>query len=333
VARKALVVGVSRNIGSAVFEELLRRGYELTGYSRSVKPEELGFGGVNWFMGDRDDRESFKKQLGAGRYDIVVDLAAFKLEDVEFAYEVFRNCGHYLVVSTAGVYGIVPPSLQPIREDIPLNPVSDYGKRKLAIERFCMAMYMQNGWPVTIVRPNHTYGRLRNLFRHVGTDNYWLDRIMKGKPVVVGNGQIYRSFTHVGDTARMIAGILEHPMNTVGQVYNTTNPHADTWETWHKAVMRALGRETELIELTCDFLRSYDIPGYYAFSTSWRYNSICSTDKLKRDVPEFTQQISLEEGLKKQVEYIIERGLIKNCEEAPWEDIAVADYRKACLKD
>jgi nucleoside-diphosphate-sugar epimerase len=191
-----------------------------------------------------------------------------------------------------------------------------------------MAMYMQNGWPVTIVRPNHTYGRLQNLFRHVGTDNYWLDRIMKGRPVVTGNGQIYRSFTHIDDTARMIAGILEHPQNTIGQVYNTTNPHADTWEDWHKAAMKALGKETELVEVTCDFLRGYNPPGYYTFSTSWRYNSICCMDKLKRDVPEFTQQVSLEDGVKKQVEYILEKGLIKNYEEVPWEDMVIADYRK-----
>ena len=330
MSKKALILGISANIGSAVGEELLCRGYDITGYSRS-KPTHTGLKDVRWIQGDRADRNSFKKLLRVSKYDVVIDMAAFKHEDVEYAFETFRDCGHYVVASSAAVYGIVPLNLQPIREDIPLNPVSEYGKNKVAVEKFCTGMHRIYNWPVTIIRPNHTYGRLNSVFRHINQENYWLDRILKGKPIIVGNGQIYRSFTHVEDTARMVAGILEHPEKTIGQVYNTTNMYANTWAEWHAGVMQALGKKTQLVELTCDFLKPYNPPGYFSFSTSWQYNSICCTKKLRSDI-EFTQQITLEEGLKKQIEYVLQRDLIPNCEESLWEDVVIADYRKTLTK-
>src|SRR5207249_719345 len=63
----------------------------------------------------------------------------------------------YIFISSATVYA-KPPARLPLTENAPLgNAWWDYAQKKLACEQWLRERHDQIGFPVTIVRPSHTY--------------------------------------------------------------------------------------------------------------------------------------------------------------------------------
>ena len=85
-------------------------------------------------------------------------------------------------ISSASAYQ-TPPAHLPVTESTPLvNPHWQYSRDKIACEELLNRAHRDDGFPVTIVRPSHTYDE-RTLPMHGG----WtaVERMRQGKPVVV----------------------------------------------------------------------------------------------------------------------------------------------------
>ena len=136
---------------------------------------------------DIRDKESTRRALGILEFDAVVNWIGFVPEHIETDLDLFRGrIGQYVYISSASVYE-TPPSKLPITENTPLsNPFWQYSRDKIACEDRLMRAYLEEQFPVTIVRPSHTYDRSNLPLKGRYTP---IDRMRKGKKVIVhGDG-------------------------------------------------------------------------------------------------------------------------------------------------
>lgn len=133
----------------------------------------------------RDPDAEFRKSVGAA------------VEVLEFAR---RQAVHprIVVLSSAAVYGIVEHL--PIPEDAPLNPISPYGRSKLAIEQRCRQAGREDGLEIAIVRLFSVYGP--GLRKQLFWDACRKFSQQDGR--FGGSGNERRDWLHVGDAVRLI---------------------------------------------------------------------------------------------------------------------------------
>lgn len=251
---KALVIGGFGNIGLGITKLLCQEGYEVTVLTvpeagENPMPE------VRWLQCERRDQEAMEKLMDGNDYEVVIDMACFLESDARQDVTLFPKMEHLVVSSTGAVYGPLHGREIPIREDMERRPDWSYGIAKKAMEDYLMTEHIQHQLPVTIFRPTVTYGRQRAIVRQIGTDNSWIDRIRKGKPIVVGNPYVLRNFLYVDDAATGFVGALKHDW-CKGQVYNIGGLKPYDWGTYHQTMMKVLGCEVETVEVPLPMLEA-----------------------------------------------------------------------------
>ena len=124
--------------------------------------------------------------------------------------------GRFVFSSSAAVYGTREAS--PIGEDAPADPVSAYGRSKVAAEGMIMD-YHRRGLPGTVIRPFVCYG---------AGDRHFLPaaRRLVRMPVLplVGGGRHLLDITSALDVAELAVTAASSPV-AAGRVYNATSGH------------------------------------------------------------------------------------------------------------
>jgi nucleoside-diphosphate-sugar epimerase len=204
-----------------------------------------------------------------------------------------------------------------------------YGRHKAEADAVFLEAYEQQGFPVTIIKPSTTYGPKQGLLRQIAWGFSWIDRIRKGKPILVCNhGTALHQHLHVDDAALGFANILgkEH---CLGQIYNMVNRGCITWAEYHRTAMRVLGREVELVSVSLEDLVAFNVPDFAICQEIFAHHAYYSPEKLFRDVPEFRPGISLEEGMQGVIEAMDREGRIPNSDLEAWEDHIIGIQRQA----
>ncbi len=117
---------------------------------------------------------------------MVINFLGYELPEVQADYELFQGAvSQYVFISSTVVYAKPPPRL-PLTEEGPFgNPFWDYAQKKLACEQWLLQRRKETGFPVTIVRPSHTYSK-RWVPNAVSSASYtFAARLEQGKPVFV----------------------------------------------------------------------------------------------------------------------------------------------------
>jgi nucleoside-diphosphate-sugar epimerase len=235
--------------------------------------------------GDIRDRESVLAALGDATFDVVVDWIAFTPEHVEADIDLFRGrTGQYVFISSASVYQ-TPPARMPVTESTPLdNPFWDYSRAKIACEERLVRAYRDERFPITIVRPSHTYDRTK-LPVHGGYTV--IDRMRKGKKVIVhGDGTSLWVLTHHTDFARGFVGLLGNPQ-AIGDVFHITSDEILTWNQIFEILAGACGAEVRMVHVPSEFIAAFD-PGWGASLLGDKSHSMTfDNSKIKRLVPDF----------------------------------------------
>jgi len=176
----------------------------------------------------------------AGRdFDVVADFRAYTADEVTARLDLLRGrTGQYVFVSSASAYQ-TPPSRLPILESTPLrNPVWRYSRDKIASEDTLVAAYRDEGYPVTIVRPSHTYDECSPPLYGGWTQ---VERMRRGLPVVVhGDGTSLWTLTHTRDFAPGFVGLLGNP-RTLGEAFHITSDEFLTWNQVFETLAAAAG--------------------------------------------------------------------------------------------
>ena len=290
---KVLFIGGTGIISSACSQLALERGLELYLLSRGQSSRPVPEG-ANVLRGDIRDPASAKAALGDLSFDVVVNWVAFTPEHIETDLKLFKDrTEQYVFISSASAYQ-TPPLQLPVLESTPLkNPYWQYSRDKIACEERLLRAYRDDGFPMTIVRPSHTYDR--TLLPMDGGYTV-VDRMRRGKPVIVhGDGTSLWVLTHHRDFAKGFIGLLGKPQ-TIGEAFHITSDEALTWNQIFETVAGAAGTTAELVHVPSEVIAAYD-GGWGAGLLGDKTNSMTfDNSKLKRAVPDYVATIPFARG-------------------------------------
>jgi nucleoside-diphosphate-sugar epimerase len=196
-------------------------------------------------------------------------------------------------ISSASAYQ-TPPSRLPIVESTPLrNPIWPYSQAKIACEDLLVRAYREDAFPVTIVRPSHTYDRTS-----VPYETGWtmIDRMRRGKPVVVhGDGTSLWTLTHSTDFAKGFVGLLGHPQ-AIGDSFHITSDEALSWNQIHELLGAAAGVEPVIVHVTSDAILAADETWGHSLLGDKAHSMVFDNSKLRRVVPDYLATIPFSVG-------------------------------------
>lgn len=291
---RVLFIGGNGIISSACSALALERGHDLFLLKRgetSLRPVPEG---ARVLHGDIRDPRSAARALGDLTFDVVVNWVAFTPEHIETDLGLFRGrTGQYVFISSASAYQ-KPPARLPIVESTPLaNPFWRYSRDKIHCEERLTRAYRDEGFPVTVVRPSHTYDR--TLLPMDGGYTV-VDRMRRGQPVVVhGDGTSLWVLTHHRDFALGFVGLLGNPQ-ALGDTFHITSDEWLTWNQIFELVARAAGVRAEIVHVPSEVIAAYD-PGWGAGLLGDKAHSVVfDNTKIKRAVPEFRATIPFARG-------------------------------------
>ena len=291
---KVLFIGGTGKISSACVQLALEQGIELYLLNRGQTSARPAPKEAHLLQGDIRHPASVRQALEDRTFDVVVNWIAFTTEHIETDVSLFRGrTGQYIFISSASAYQ-TPPSQLPATESTPLdNPYWEYSRAKIACEDHLVSLYRQEKFPITIVRPSHTYDKTMLPFNGGYTV---IDRMRKGKKVVVhGDGTSLWVMTHHKDFARGFVGLLGNS-HAIGEVFHITSDEWLNWNQIHEILARAAGAEPRLVHIPSELINAYD-PNWGAGLLGDKANSmVFDNSKIKRVVPDFVCKIPFSRG-------------------------------------
>jgi nucleoside-diphosphate-sugar epimerase len=251
-------------------------------------------------IGDIAHEDKLKTDLSSHHWDTVVDFIAFTLQDIERDIRLFKGrVKQFIFISSASAYQ-KPLSHPVVTESTPLaNPYWQYSRDKIACEDRLNVAYRDEGFPMTIVRPSHTYDKAIPVPIGGWTEYTIIDRMKRGKPIIVhGDGTSLWTLTHAEDFAKGFVGLIGH-QQAVGHAFHITSDEVLTWNQIHQAVAEAAGCEPKIVHIASDLLVQFDpsLTGNLLGDKS--QSVIFDNSKIKRFVPGFNATIPFEQGIKR----------------------------------
>ena len=307
---KILLIGGTGTISSAVTRQLADGGHDLWLLNRGTRKDDVPKG-VRQVVADINDEGEVLRQIGSEVFDAVCEFIGFVPSQVERDLRLF--CGRtrqYVFVSSASAYN-KPARSHVITEGTTLaNPHWQYSRDKIACEELLMRKYRDEGFPVTIVRPSHTYCE-RNVPTSVhGPKGSWqvMKRMLDGKPVIIqGDGSSLWTLTWNEDFARAFIGLIGNP-KAIGEAFQIMSDESLTWTQVYQCVAQALRVELRPYYVSSAFLAAVAPP-------SWQFEGNLTGDKsltvvfdcskVKRAVPGWQATTRFDEGVRRSVAYML----------------------------
>ena len=305
---KVLFIGGTGTISMAISRLLLSQGHTLYLLNRGSRNTGLS-GDLVELKVDINDEAAVAALISDLKFDVVADFIAFVPEQLERDYRLFREkTKQFIYISSASAYQ-KPLSDYRINEGTPLaNPYWEYSRNKIAGEEYLMKLYREEGFPVTIVRPSHTYDeRSIPLGAHGEKGSFSvIKRMLEGKPVIIhGDGTSLWTITHNSDFAKGFVGLMGN-IHAIGEAVQITSDESVTWNQIYQIIADALHVKLNAVHVASEFL---DACSDYDFAGSLlgdKANTVVfDNSKLKRLVPGFTATVRADQGIRSTIEYVL----------------------------
>lgn len=307
---KALFIGGTGTISMAITRSLASNpDWELYLLNRGTRSAELPSNVKVINVADVNDEESVAKAIEGMTFDTVCDFICFHKEQVERDIRLFKGkTRQFMVISSASAYQ-KPLSSHIVNEATPLaNPYWQYSREKIEIEERLMQEYRSNGFPITIIRPSHTYDeRSIPLGVHGKNGSYQvIKRMLEGKHVIVhGDGTSLWTMTHNSDFAKGFIGLMSN-IHAIGESFQITSDEVLTWNQVYQSIADALGVEFKPCYVASSFLASVSDYDFTGSLIGDKANSVvfdCS--KLKRAVPNYCATTRFDQGVRKTIANVL----------------------------
>ena len=291
---KVLFIGGTGIISSACTQLAVDKGIDLYHLNRgqSARPTPEG---VTVLRGDIREPESASQALADHTFDAVVDWIAFTPDHIETDIALFAGrTKQFVFISSASAYH-TPPLNLPVTESCPLyNPFWQYSRNKIACEERLMQAYRESGFPMTIVRPSHTYDRTLMPMGHGYTA---IARMRQGKKVIVhGDGTSLWTLTHHKDFAVGFVGLLGNP-HALGDTFHITNDEILTWNQIYTMMANAAGVDApQLVHIPSDFIAAFDPDWGAGLLGDKAHSMVFDNTKIRRTVPDYNPTIPFHQG-------------------------------------
>ena len=297
---KILFIGGTGVISASCSDVCVDRGMELFLLNRGTSPRKAPAGAV-LLNGSIQDPAAVNRLLQGHSFDVVVDWIAFRQQDVERDFRLFRGrTAQFIFISSASVYQ-KPIVKLPLTEDTPLyNPGWEYAQAKIDCEKYLMARHEQEGFPVTIVRPSHTYDKTRTPIR---LDYTLLHRMKHGKKILLhDDGTSLWTLTHARDFAKGFVGLLGNN-DAVGEAFHITSDEILSWNQIAGILADTVRVPLHVGYIPAEFVIPYDDDWGKNLTWDKRYPGVFDNTKIKRLVPEYNATIPFEQGAEEIVEW------------------------------
>ena len=303
---KYVVFGGGGFIGSAICDRLLAAGYQLRVFERPRVPPYRSFGPdeqMEWVTGDIMSMHDVSQVLtGCDGVIHLVSTTLPKSSNDDPIYDVQTNLisslqileamrqqglGRIIFISSGGtVYG--RPVYLPIDEQHPTNPEVSYGITKLAIEKYLQVYEKQYGIRAIILRLTNPYGPRQRVDTAQGAIGVFLSRTLGRQPIEIwGDGSVERDYIYISDVADAFLKATRY--QGTHHVFNIGSGQGVSLN----QVLKHITAVTS-IEPAVSYQpgRSFDVPVNYV------------SNQLAADELGWTPQVTLEDGLRRTVEFL-----------------------------
>ncbi len=300
---KLLFIGGTGIISSACSELAAARGHELSLVNRSLSNKVPVPEGATVFQADiYQDEARLAKLLDGQQFDAVVDYLAFTVDDIERDLRLFRGkTNQFVFISSASAYQ-KPVKNYIITERTPLeNPYWEYSRNKIACEDRLMFAYLEEGFPITIIRPSHTHGVTQIAFGVSSWQHPWtvIDRMKRKQKVIVpGDGTSLWVLTWNADFAKGLLGLLGNE-KAIGEAFQITSDEVLSWNQIHLEAYQALSVDPNLIHIPSDLIAAYDPHSLGSLIGDKANSVVFDNSKIKRFVHDYACEVNWAEGVRR----------------------------------
>lgn len=307
--RKVLFIGGTGTISKAIVSKLVDLGtWEIWLINRGNRKTEFD-DKVNHIVADINNEEEIKEKIKDLSFDCVCEFIGFVKSQVERDYRLFKDkTKQYIYISSASAYN-KPATSHIITEGTTLaNPYWKYSRDKIECEEFLMDKYRNESFPITIVRPSHTYDE-RNIPVSI-CSNYScfqvIKRMKEEKPVLIhGDGTNLWHVTFNKDFAVGFIGLMDNKQ-AIGEAFHITGDEILSWNQIYETIASALNVKLHPYYVSSEFLG--EVGKKYGLRENLigdKAVSVCfDNSKIKRIVPEMKTTIPFNEGVRIALEYI-----------------------------
>ncbi len=304
---KALFIGGTGTISTAITQLAPAYGFDLYLLNRGNRGNRVPEG-VKVIQADINNEAEVKEKLKNLEFDIVAEFIAFDVEALKRDVRLFSGkTKQYIFISSASAYQ-KPLSSPFITESTPLsNPFWQYSRNKIACEEYLIREYRENGFPITIVRPSHTYGDYDLPLAVHGKNGSFsvVNRMLQGKKVIVhGDGSSLWTLTHNTDFAKAFLGLMGN-LHAIGEAFQITSDESLTWNQIYDIIGSALKVTPKLVHIPSDTLaKAYPelMGGLLGDKT---HTVIFDNSKVKRLVPDYRATVRFDQGARRTLATIL----------------------------
>lgn len=285
--KKVLVVGGAGYVGSALVPKLLKKNYQvkvfdLYTYSRSKKLGEDIFGplishqNLIQVRGDVRDAKTVNKvvkgseaviHLACLSNDPSVELDRHLSKEINYLslFPFLRAVNKHQVkrlifASTPSVYGL--KSEREVTEDLPLEPLTDYGLYKVFCEKAIADLVPLSQTTWVILRPATVCGYAPRLRLDLSVNLLTNQAVNEGVIFVFG-GKQERPNIHIDDVVDLYIKMLTVPKKKIaGKIFNAGSANLSIMEIARlvkKIVAKKLNKKINIKTTPTDDLRSYRV--------------------------------------------------------------------------
>jgi nucleoside-diphosphate-sugar epimerase len=312
---KVLIIGGTGNISTAITQQLIQDGADVTVYNRGLTGAEFK-GPYQVIKGDRTDYHTFEKQMkDAQLFDCVIDMIGYNPQDAQSLIQAFSGRTEQVIFcSTVDVY-TKPAAKYPIieSEERKPSPSFPYAFKKAKCEGLLEDAAEKRAFALTIIRPAHTYNDDRTPISFIGSGHHLLKRIRQGKPIIMlGNGTSFWASAHRDDVAPTFAAAVCNPQ-VYGKSYHVAAEEWMTWEQHYNTVAEVMhAPPIHFIYIPTSILGRMAPKAAEWSVVNFTYNNIFDNSAAKRDLG-YEYRIKWREGVGKIIKYLDSIGVIDTC--------------------
>lgn len=306
---KVLFIGGTGTISTAISRQLAERGDELYLLNRGSRNSDMP-SNIHFIQCDINDEAAAAELLKDMTFDVVCDFIGFVTAQLERDYRLFKGkTKQFMYISSASAYHKPVRDYRITEGTALVNPYWEYSRNKIACEDYLMKLYREEGFPVTIIRPSHTYDvKSVPLGVHGSKGSFQvIKRIQEGKPIIIhGDGTTLWTITFNEDFAKAFIGLMGNP-HAIGEAFQITNDESLTWNQIHQIIADYFGTELKAYHVASEFLAAvgpqYDFTGGLIGDKA--NTVVFDNSKVKAAVPGFTPVIRAEEGIRRTLDYVM----------------------------
>ena len=310
---KALFIGGTGTISMAISKLCLQKGWELYLLNRGNRNTTKGLEGAHFITVDVNDESAVEEKIRGMHFDVVGEFIGFVPSQLERDYRLFKGkCDQFIYISSASAYQKPCRDFLITEKTALANPYWQYSRDKIACENYLMERYREDGFPVTIVRPSHTYDERSIPLGVHGAKGSWqvVKRMMEGKPVIIhGDGESLWTLTFNEDFAVGYTALIGS-RHAIGEAFQITGDETLTWNQIYQTIADALGVELKAYHVSSEFLTAcgeslgYDFEGILTGDKS--VSVVFDNSKIKRLAPDLKTTVPFSKGVRIALNYILD---------------------------